>query len=133
MIELSLIAIVLSLPLLIYSCIWILRNRDMSRRFLKLLITGKYEPPGKKQLKEKEISKTFNLAVILWLSLLMNVIQNTVAELDWFIENNLLFFIPFQYVALAMIFLTLFDETKFKLRKARWRRRAKKTEEEGDK
>lgn len=49
MIVLSLIAIVVSLPLLIYSGFWILMHRDMSRRFLKLLITGKYEPPKEEQ------------------------------------------------------------------------------------
>jgi len=41
----SFVAITLSSPLLVYNGYWMLKNRGMVRRFFKLLITGKYEPP----------------------------------------------------------------------------------------
>jgi len=43
----SLVAIAISVPLLMYNLVWTIKHRSQVRRFLKLLVTGRYEQPKK--------------------------------------------------------------------------------------
>ena len=46
---LSVVAIAISGPLLVYNGYWIFTHLDETRRFLKLMVTGKYESPKEKK------------------------------------------------------------------------------------
>jgi len=43
----SLVAISISTPLLLYESYWMVKHGSQVRRFFKLLVTGKYESPKK--------------------------------------------------------------------------------------